>query len=208
MENTKNSLKRKERDELSLENIFRQIKLSWPHINNIKIYKAMKTILELGLQQSIFGEHHYQELKSVAKLIIDQSNISEVNELLEFAIDKDETDAVKVVLKHGIEINAKLPKSQMTPIELSLTKGYLLCTYYGAHYDIPTSNGLTLLQQAIMDKNIELIETLISYGASVHAKGNHESPLILALENGLTEVAKLIIKNGADIETKTIRGFS
>ena len=207
MENTKNYLKRKERDELSLENIFRQIKLSWPHINNIKIYKAMKTILELGLQQSIFGEHHYQGLKSVAKLLIDQSNISEVNELLEFAIDKDETDAVKVVLKHGIEINAKLPKSQMTPIQLSSAKGLSQITKFliknGAYVDTQDINRLTLLQQAIINKDIELIELLINHGANVHTKGRNERPLILALENGLLEVAELLIKNDANINTQS-----
>ena len=208
MEMKQKALKGKKQDEISLEDIFKLVKQTWPQLKNNKIHKALKHILEFGLLRSASKED-LKGLNIIAKLLIKHETISEANELLELTIENGEMEAALIIVNHGgILMGSKLPKSHMTPIELSLTKGYLFETQYGAHYDIPTSNGLTLLQQAIMDKNIELIEILISHGASVHTKGNHESPLILALEYGLIDVAKLLIKSGAAIETKTIRGYT
>ena len=198
MENKQNLIKRKESVEIDVEDIFKLIKETWPQLKNIKIHKALKQILKFGLLQSA-SKDDLKELKIIAKLLIEHENISEANEVLELAIENDEADAALIIVNHcSIDLGSKLPKSHMTPIELSLRKGYLLLTQNGSHYDTINSNGLTLLQQAILVKNIELIEILINRGASVHKKGNDESPIILALENGLVDVTELLIKNGAD----------
>ena len=109
MENTQKSAKRKLRDEIPLEEIFRLIKETWPQLKNVKIHKALKTILELGLNQSPSKERNLSGLRSVAKLLIDNENVSEVNELLELAIENDDIEASKVLQNHGsININSFL----------------------------------------------------------------------------------------------------
>ena len=75
MENTQKSAKRKLRDEIPLEEIFRLIKETWPQLKNVKIHKALKTILELGLNQSPSKERNLSGLRSVAKLLIDNENV-------------------------------------------------------------------------------------------------------------------------------------
>ena len=45
-------MKRKERDEISVEDIFRQIKETWPQLKNIELHNALKQIQEFGLLQS------------------------------------------------------------------------------------------------------------------------------------------------------------
>ena len=175
-----------------------------------KVNETLKKILQLDLQEFISQEYDFKGLKSIAEVLIDQSNIFEISDLLELAIDKDGTEAVEIILNHGIDIDAKLPESQMTPIQLSLTKGLSQITRLliknGASVDTKDINGQTLLQQAIIRIDIELIELLINHGANVHTKGKNERPLILALENGLPEVAELLIKNGANINTQSIYG--
>ena len=42
MENKQKALKGKEQDEISLEDIFRQIKETWPQLKNNKIHNALK----------------------------------------------------------------------------------------------------------------------------------------------------------------------
>ena len=168
----------------------------------------MKHILEFGLLQSA-SKDDLKVLKSIAKLLIEHENVCEANELLELAIENDEMEAALLVLNHGgIDGGSKLPKTRMTPIELSLIKGYSLVQQNSSHMNAIYSNGLTLLQNAILNKSIELVEILISNGANVNTKGSYERPLILALENGLADIAKLLIKNGADIESASRRGYT
>ena len=161
-------MKRKERDEISVEDIFRQIKETWPQLKNIKIHKALKKILKFDLLQSA-SKDDLEGLKIIAKLLIEHENISEANEILELAIENDEMEAALLVLNHGgVDGGSKLPKTRMTPFELSLIKGYSLLSQNSSHMNTTYSNGLTLLQNAILNKSIELVEILISYGASVH----------------------------------------
>ena len=125
MENTQDLTERKENDQISMEDIFKLVKETWPQMKNIKIHKALKQILKFGLLQSA-SKDDLKGLNHIVKLLAKHQHISDVNQVLELAIENDEKEAVKVVLKLGnVDINSVLPKSHMSPIELSFKRGLL-----------------------------------------------------------------------------------
>ena len=91
-------MKRKERHEISIENVFQQIKTKWPFLKNFKFQKVLKRILGLGLQQSISQSTANQGLMKIVKLLIDHEDIFEITEILEVATENNETEAVELVL--------------------------------------------------------------------------------------------------------------
>ena len=102
MENKQNQIKRKENDDdddISMEEVFKLIKETWPQLKNIKIHKALKQILKFGLLKSA-SKDDLEGLKIIAKLLIEHENISEANELLELAIENDERDAALIIVNY------------------------------------------------------------------------------------------------------------
>ena len=91
-------MKRKERHEISIENVFQQIKTKWPFLKNFKFQKVLKRILGLGLQQSISQSTANQGLMKIVKLLIDHEDIFEITKILEVATENNETEAVELVL--------------------------------------------------------------------------------------------------------------
>ena len=91
-------MKRKERDEIVVDDIFRQIKETWPQLKNIKLHNALKHIQEFGLLQSA-SKDDLKGLNHIVKWMAKHQNISDINEVLELAIENDDIEASKVVLK-------------------------------------------------------------------------------------------------------------
>ena len=81
-------MKRKERDEISVEDIFRQIKETWPQLKNIELHNALKQIQEFGLLQSA-SKDDLKGLKHSVKLLAKHQHISDVNQVLELVIEND-----------------------------------------------------------------------------------------------------------------------
>lgn len=55
------------------------------------------------------------------------------------------------------------------------------------------------LPEAIKVGNIKMIELLLAYGANINLLIGSDTPLIHAIENGQTDVAKFLIEKGADL---------
>ena len=92
-------MKRKERDEISIENVFQQNKTKWPYLKNFNFLKVLKRILGLSLQQSISPQSTaYQGLMKTVMLLIDHEDIFEIAEILEIATENNETEDIEFVL--------------------------------------------------------------------------------------------------------------
>ena len=91
-------MKRKERDEISIENVFQQNKTKWPYLKNFNFLKVLKRILGLSLQQSISQSTANQGLMKTVMLLIDHEDIFEIAEILEIATENNETEDIEFVL--------------------------------------------------------------------------------------------------------------
>lgn len=72
-----------------------------------------------------------------------------------------------------------------------------------------TLGGITLLESAIISKNMEecsneeMVKLLVENGADIEALGTlNMTPLMFAAQNGHLNIAKILINNGANIDTK------
>lgn len=71
----------------------------------------------------------------------------------------------------------------------------------GADVNAIDKNGSTPLQHTIVNNNFDLTKLLILYNADVNNNNNWNS-LLYATKLGFTEIAKLLIENGADVNKK------
>lgn len=129
--------------------------------------------------------------------------------LLGFAAHFGQTDAVKLLLDYGADVNA-LSHSKVSFIpsntalhaaiagERSLEVIKLLLAH-NARTNIFDSNGHTCLHSAAFhDDNIELVHLLIEHGANVNAKVEGGiNAIALAKEKGNFNVAELLKHKGA-----------
>lgn len=83
----------------------------------------------------------------------------------------------------------------------------LICEYLlelGANPNLFTNSGSTAaLAQAILNRNLEIAQLLIGYGANPNLGGNN-CPLQKAVEYGYYEGARFLIEHGAQVELSMI----
>jgi ankyrin repeat protein len=70
------------------------------------------------------------------------------------------------------------------------------------------SDGFTPLDQAVGEGHKKIIAFLIDLGVDVNQKTVNGTPLHTASAYGKLEIAKTLVKNGADIWTKDSRGWT
>ncbi|MBZ0186194.1 MAG: ankyrin repeat domain-containing protein [Candidatus Obscuribacterales bacterium] len=69
-------------------------------------------------------------------------------------------------------------------------------------------DGFTTLIQAVNNNNQEIIETLINLGANVNQPSAcGTSPVMLALTNGFTDIARLLVDSGAHVDITVAAGI-
>eukprot|EP01104_Vermistella_antarctica_P001445 TRINITY_DN1149_c0_g1_i4.p1 TRINITY_DN1149_c0_g1~~TRINITY_DN1149_c0_g1_i4.p1 ORF type:complete len:286 (-),score=41.89 TRINITY_DN1149_c0_g1_i4:163-1020(-) len=93
---------------------------------------------------------------------------------------------VQLLIDHGADLNVQVTCQQ------SIYHQHLDCT------------GCTPLLSAIYESQTDLIAKYVARGADVvnFASKDGRTPLMIALQNGLIDVAKLLIENGADMTTR------
>ncbi|XP_076285931.1 transient receptor potential cation channel subfamily A member 1-like [Lasioglossum baleicum] len=61
--------------------------------------------------------------------------------------------------------------------------------------------GISLLQRAVNEKQVQMAKLLINYGANVNVKNiRGETPIVNAIQNRDTKMIELLLTNGADIK--------
>ena len=111
---------------------------------------------------------------SHAEMTIDEKDDGEHLQLMSAALD-GETDTVRDLLLHGVDVNAR------------------------------TREGRTALMFAVINMHAATVQTLLEFGADVNAQSDLGfTPLILAACSGDARIAQALLDRGADV-SKTLR---
>ena len=141
----------------------------------------------------------------VAKLLIDSGADAKMDftgwNLMHVAADGLGNEAiVELLIKNGLDVNAKTKFYGITPLHFAARKGNIEATKAliknGADVNAKHPNyGDTPLHVAVKNQHKDVVKLLISSGADINAKNKYrETPLDLAKQK---EVAVLLKKNGA-----------
>lgn len=165
----------------------------------------------------------YDEQLNIVKTLIGagaelDNPINDNNDtLLINTIFHDNRDIAIELIKGGANAN-KTANNDCRPLTLAVEKQDVelanLLLQNGAYKSINNHNehGLTLLMEAVCDRNSDMINLLIEWGADVNAKSNEGyAPLNFAIfpENSKihfktfldVEIARILVNNGADINS-------
>ena len=102
-----------------------------------------------------------------------KSDAQKCGYFLHTLVKKDNKDALKLLINHGVDVNAK------------------------------DDDAGTPLHNAVWEQNKEIVELLINHGADVNAKNDDAgTPLHAASMKDNKEIVELLINRGADINAK------
>lgn len=131
--------------------------------------------------------------------------VKERTELLVQALITNDVERVKVCIKLGADINAKLYQSLNTD-------------HWGIHTNKPPHSNYavytTLIYEAMFHRNKDIIELLIKSGADVNTKsiniswGKGFTALMFAAQVEDKDIAELLINSGADVNAKDDNGWT
>lgn len=176
------------------------------HVNNMgysalhlsaehNMYKLANELLKLGAKPNI---------KAMA---------TNLNTPLHLAVENNATEVIDVFMKHMKEVKENVLSAEdlncknidgKTPLNLCLELGRqnLLNAFVGMGADINLRNdsGLTLLHQAILNKDVEAAVFLLQQGADMYAlTENNRNPLQLAIEQRLPKVVDVLCTLGVSL---------
>ena len=120
---------------------------------------------------------------------------------LHLAADKDQTEAIQVLLAHGAEINARTDAGD-TPLHWAARDGRMnaakLLLGEGAEIDPRDKDGNTPLHWAAARGHVEMTELLIAHGADLKMKTRFGcTPLRGAYDSHQAATARVLLAHGA-----------
>ncbi|RKQ63180.1 ankyrin repeat protein [Thermovibrio guaymasensis] len=139
-------------------------------VQQLKVDRKVKREFFLSLRSGDFKKA--EELIASGKIPVDFRNKFNQTPLF-YAVNNDNVEFAKFLVKHGANVNAK--------------------DFF----------GITPLHQAVISGSYKVAKFLIKNGAEVNAKDNYGyTPLHLAAIYNRPKIAKLLIENGADVNAK------
>ena len=150
--------------------------------------------------------------KMIASLLQAGSSLDSANpgeDALMAAARTGKVDAIKELLDHGVDVNAKESLRGQTALMGAVLENHLDAAKYllerGADINsytraIPTAKGgMTALLYAAREGYQEMAELLLDRGADIKASSaNRTSPLLIAILNGHVTLAMKLLDRGAD----------
>jgi ankyrin repeat protein len=123
---------------------------------------------------------------------------------LHFAAANQHLDLVRILLGHGVNVNAIASTDNHTPLHKASSRRHVgivrLLVEHGADVHVQDQSLMTPLHLASSGGNPEIAGLLIEHGADVHSRDQSQStPLHLAWN---AETAKLLIEHGADVHAR------
>lgn len=133
------------------------------------------------------------------------------NKILMKAIDENDIEKVRKLIEQGANLNIQYEEwDNETPLIRSLKKGHdeiaNLLLDNGAMVDVPlirnywgdVEKGTCALFEAVIRNKYDIVKKMISQGAKLNVELDNKTALGIALGGEYTEIAKLLIDNGAD----------
>lgn len=122
-----------------------------------------------------------------------------------FAAKYGQADVVKLLLKHGANVDIKDKYS--TPLHIAILYDHTdivkLLLEHNADPNNKDNSKSTPLHWAATTGNTEITKLLLAHGANVHDKDDcNNTPLHFATAHNRTEIAKLLLQHGANIHDK------
>jgi ankyrin repeat protein len=155
------------------------------------------------LYVAIFNDH-----TDCALYLIDHYRLQDINHTLDdgstallLAAELGHEEVVVKLLEKGA--NQKLKRLDgLSPIHVAVEKGHLKIIEMLLRYDRTNTivdaqpgSGLAPIFYAIIEGNLAVVKLLIRYRADLNLRNaSKETPLMVAIRNGQTEIAKLLIK--------------
>jgi ankyrin repeat protein len=113
-------------------------------------------------------------------------------------------------LKDKRDINRKYRR--WTLLRLAIQEGHLEIVKFlvnkGANFKRKYSDGFTPLDQAVGEGHYKIIEFLINSGVDVNQKTANGTALHTASAYGKFTIAKMLVKNGANVKIKDSSGLT
>ncbi|XP_053594131.1 putative ankyrin repeat protein RF_0381 [Microplitis demolitor] len=134
------------------------------------------------LRMAIDGNH-----LSIVQCLVEHGTIDERTTAIHLAVESDNNEVVKLLLKAGVYINTK-DATGRTPCHLSAANGYqgILQTIleFGGDVNARDVAGRTPLHYAVQRSQLPVILMLLKYGANINCLDNDkQSPLLTAFNS-------------------------
>ncbi len=190
--------------ELHETKINQELQKQREEINNIR--KEIEGLRKQKIEESETYKNKFEELnkqllecQEVEQILIKYGNNPELITPLHFAIKTGDDNAVKIMLKYGIDIN--LMDRGYTPlhraIESNRKETVDLLIRHGANVNARNAKGYTPLHEAITTNQFEMVTFLLQNGADATAKvqkGLAEFRCLdLARQSGSSDLSMLFI---------------
>ena len=152
--------------------------------NNLE---AVRLLLDKGADPNIANKKGYRPLDiaikaenlQIAELLLEKGarpKRGELQIMLCLAIQKDNQDLAKLLIKYGAQVNASIDRGMNTPLRFAVTSG-----------------------------KTEMVKFLIAQGAFLHPYGEDKDLLFLSLEK-YPEIFQMLIKNTTDVNVQDKEG--
>ncbi|RDD38141.1 Transient receptor potential cation channel subfamily A member 1 [Trichoplax sp. H2] len=125
---------------------------------------------------------------------------------LHLAVQNGHSEATKLCLDHGAEVNAQR-KNLYTPMHIAAIKGYInigqILAGHGCRLNIRDVNHMTPLHRAALYNRVDFIKFLIKKHAKINMRdGDHFTPVLCASWKGHTEAVDCLLQHGARLDIR------
>jgi uncharacterized protein len=122
------------------------------------------------------------------------------------AVQLDDARVVRALLEKGVSPNQVNPQGGEPGLVLAAREGSMkvleaLLAYPGTDVEAPAVNGNTALMMAAFKRNRPAVQALLAKGAAVNRQG--WTPLHYAAASGDDEIARLLLKRGAQVDAQS-----